>query len=165
MSVSVGSPGIRNALNRVEPFDPSWVVDLDISLTGDATAGTSTVTFTFGANEAIIPVYMSTLISANATVEMIWQVGTGVTINGVAQVIFGAELSPPVGVAGLNQHNVRLEKVAKTMIIPDRGNSPTMLTIADNIDGEIHRMSARAYVWPRDQILGLPCRLFWPYLL
>lgn len=163
MAVATSSAGVRTALNRIEPFDPSFVVDFDFSSTGDASAGLNVLTCTFGANEAFIPVFLTGLNGDDSEQELSWTISPGVNVNGVNQAIFGSELG--TFVLSQTQFNCELFKVAQTMMIPDLGSSGTMALSVLNANTEVMRLSARAYVWPRNQILGMPCRLFWPYLL
>jgi len=163
MAVATSSAGVRTALNRVEPFDPSFVADFNFTSTGDATGTSHQLTATFGVNEAFIPVFISGLNGSDTGVGMHWEVRPGALVAGQTASVFGSQLSQLV--VAQNQFNMVLGKVAQTMFIPDLGSSGSMLITVDNADGEVVRMSARAYIWERDQILGLPCRIFWPYLL
>ncbi len=164
MTVEAATSGSLTPLNRVQPVDPTFVLDWTATVTGDASGGTADVRCNFGINNAFVMVFAGAQGSDVATFDMSWQIATGAFTQTVELNVLGTQAG--LLIDGNITHNIDMFKAARTMLIPGPGRQGAFVVRQDNPGvGETWSGHGRAYIWPRNQVLGLPCRVFWPYLM
>lgn len=161
MSVSLTFTIGLTALQRVQPLDPSFQADWSASLTGDVTGGTSVISADFPADLGVIFEYASALESAGVITDGIFSTRLGQTAGPAAVVQLAIHHETTVVTAGLS---VFYWEPPRTMIIPTVGGAVQIEFRAANSDGSALVFHGRAYCWPRNEVIGLPQRTFWPYL-
>lgn len=163
MSVTLGfTPGSKPQ-QRIQPFDPPFLIDWSANLPGDASSGTSTLTCTFDADQALIFEYVTGRDNGGTSTECMFQLVTGVTAGPAAVNQFIGTEVQSVGVATDVQF---LWEPPRTMIIPSLGRSVSLIiTLGNGGVGTATQMHGRAYAWPRNEVIDLPQRTFVAYLV
>lgn len=162
MSVTLTFVAGMTALQRVQPLDPSFQIDYSGTLVGDASGGTATITAQIAADIAVIPEYVAASNNNAAATECRFQLTLGV-IAGPAAII--QQMLHNVTTVAIDGTTVFDWEPPRTMVIPALGGQATLIHAIENPTAagalSVH---GRLYGWPRNEVIDLPQRTFWPYL-
>ncbi len=161
MSVTLTFTIGMTPLQRLQPIDPSFQADWSASLTGDASGGTSTTTGQFAADIGVIMEYTSALENSGTITDArtSFRLGRVAGPASVTQLAITSQTVVPVG----GTSNFYWEP-PRTMVIPSLGGQVEIQFTCANTDGAAVVIHGRAYCWPRNEVIDLPQRTFWPYL-
>jgi len=162
MSVSVTVTAHRTALQRVQPLDPAFQADWVVSLDGDATGGTASITVDLGDNLAAIPEYASCQDTSGVSVSALLFIGLA---NRPGPAAFAQSILMGQTAVIVGTQTVYLFEPPRTMLTPLTDESITFTcSIVNPTATDDLNFHGRAYLWPRSEVIDLPQRTWWPYL-